>query len=106
VRKACHHAVGVVLRGSTFMKTDSSSTVLHHPAASDVAKFCREEIEKCGSMFVFAQLPVCTHLDQCFGLVLIVVNKENKHNYPKQGMQISLSQPRKKDQSNLNTANF
>ena len=88
--------MGVVLRGSTFMKTDSSSTVLHHPAASDVAKFCREEIEKCGSMFVFAQLPVCAHLDQCFGLVLIVVNEGNKHNYSNQGKQISLSQPQRK----------
>jgi len=33
------------------MKGDSSSTVLCHPAAADVAKYCREEIEKCGGMF-------------------------------------------------------
>jgi len=53
VRKASHHAVGVVLRGSVFMKSaGSSSTPLHHPAAADVAKFCREEIEKCGGTFV------------------------------------------------------
>jgi len=59
VRKASHHAVGVVLRGSVFMKVDGNSTALYHPAAADVAKFCREEIEKCGSMFA-----VCTHLYQ------------------------------------------
>jgi len=56
VRKACHHAVGVVLRGSTFMKVSGCSTVVPHPAATDVAKFCREEIEKCGG--TFAQLRV------------------------------------------------
>jgi len=33
------------------MKADGSSSVLYHPAAADVAKFCREEIEKCGSTF-------------------------------------------------------
>jgi len=44
--------MGVVLRGSTFMKADGSSAVSSHPAAAQVAKFCREEIEKCGSMFV------------------------------------------------------
>jgi len=54
VRKASHHAVGVVLRGSVFMKFTASSatTPLHHPAAAEVAKFCREEIEKCGGTFV------------------------------------------------------
>jgi len=41
--------LGVVLRGSTFIKADNSSTISYHPAAADVAKFCREEIEKCGS---------------------------------------------------------
>jgi len=34
------------------MKVGESSKVLHHPAAADVAKFCREEIEKCGGTFV------------------------------------------------------
>jgi len=43
--------MGVVLRGSTFMKASGNSTITCHPAAADVAKFCREEIEKCGSMF-------------------------------------------------------
>jgi len=56
VRKACHHAVGVVLRGSTFVKTDSNSAMSYHPAAADVAKFCREEIEKCSGLFT--ELPL------------------------------------------------
>jgi len=51
VRKTCHHAVGVVLRASSFVKADNSSTLSHHPAASVVAKYCREEIEKCGGPF-------------------------------------------------------
>jgi len=44
--------MGVVLRGSSFMKVTEHSTALHHPAAADVAKFCREEIEKCGGTFL------------------------------------------------------
>ena len=49
--------MGVVLRGSTFVKANSSSTS-YHPAATDVAKFCREEIEKCGSMYTDLSLLV------------------------------------------------
>jgi len=37
------------------MKADVSSTTAHHPAAADIAKFCREEVEKCGSMLMIAQ---------------------------------------------------
>lgn len=61
--------MGVVLRGSMFMKPDDNSRTLNHPAAADVAKYCREEIEKCGSMF--AELPICAHLCQFIGFVVI-----------------------------------
>jgi len=51
------------------MKPDNNSRTLNHPAAADVAKYCREEIEKCGSMF--AELPICAHLCQFIGFVVI-----------------------------------
>ncbi|XP_033632668.1 RRP12-like protein [Asterias rubens] len=46
VRKAAHHAVCAILKGSGFMLVDDAPS--HHPAAGPTAKFCIEEIQACG----------------------------------------------------------
>ncbi|CAD5123292.1 DgyrCDS11650 [Dimorphilus gyrociliatus] len=46
VRKAAQEAIRVVLKGSFFMQEDT--TIKHHPASVQTAKFCFEKIEQSG----------------------------------------------------------
>ncbi|XP_071507435.1 RRP12-like protein [Diadema antillarum] len=46
VRKAAHHAVTAILRGSKFMTCPDPPS--HHPAAGATAKFCVQQIEQHG----------------------------------------------------------
>lgn len=46
VRKAAHHAVCSILRGSKFMTSPDPPS--HHPAAGSTAKFCVQQIEQHG----------------------------------------------------------
>jgi hypothetical protein len=50
VRKAAHHAMGTILRGSCFMKMDGKLSEYHHPVAGKLAKHCTQELDKLRSM--------------------------------------------------------
>ncbi|ESO86543.1 hypothetical protein LOTGIDRAFT_128850 [Lottia gigantea] len=45
IRKTCHQAVKIILKGSLFMLNDDNPP--YHPASSLTAKYCNTEIEQC-----------------------------------------------------------
>jgi hypothetical protein len=53
VRKAAHHAMGTILRGSFFMKVDGKLSDYHHPVAGKLAKYCIQELNTLRSISEF-----------------------------------------------------
>lgn len=56
MRKAAHHAMGAILRGSCFMKVDGKLSDYHHPVAGKLAKYCTQELDTFRSMPEFMYL--------------------------------------------------